>query len=32
VGIVVWGKVANKTRVNTPERAEEWMAQLEKLG
>jgi alpha-glucosidase len=32
VGIVVWGKVANKTAVNTPERAEAWMAQLEKLG
>jgi alpha-glucosidase len=32
VGIVVWGKVANKTTVNTPERAEAWMAQLEKLG
>lgn len=32
VGIVVWGKVANKTTINTPERAEAWMAQLEKLG
>jgi alpha-glucosidase len=32
VGIVVWGKVANKTALNTPERAEAWMAQLEKLG
>jgi alpha-glucosidase len=32
IGIVVWGKVANKTAVNTPERAEAWMAQLEKLG
>jgi alpha-glucosidase len=32
VGIVVWGKVANKTAVNTPERAEEWMSGLEKLG
>jgi hypothetical protein len=32
IGIVVWGKVANKTKVNTPERAEAWMAQLEKLG
>jgi alpha-glucosidase len=32
VGIVVWGKVANKTALNTPERAEAWMAELEKLG
>jgi alpha-glucosidase len=32
VGIVVWGKVANKTMLNTPERAEAWMAGLEKLG
>src|SRR4029453_7465073 len=32
VGIVVWGKVANKSMVNTPERAEAWMDKLEKLG
>jgi alpha-glucosidase len=32
VGVMVWGKVANKTTVNTPERAEAWMAELEKLG
>jgi alpha-glucosidase len=32
VGIIVWGKVANKTFLNTPERAEAWMANLEKLG
>jgi hypothetical protein len=25
-GVVVWGKVANKSKVNTPERAEAWMA------
>jgi alpha-glucosidase len=32
VGIMVWGKVANKTFLNTPERAETWMSELEKLG
>jgi alpha-glucosidase len=32
VGIMVWGKVANKTFLNTPERAEAWMSELEKLG
>jgi alpha-glucosidase len=32
IGIVVWGKVANKSMVNTPERAEAWMDKLEKLG
>lgn len=32
VGIIVWGKVANKTFLNTPERIEAWMANLEKLG
>src|SRR5438045_9354980 len=32
IGVVVWGKVANKTALNTPERAEAWMDKLEKLG
>ena len=32
VGIIAWGKVANKTFLNTPERAEAWMAHLAKLG
>jgi alpha-glucosidase len=32
VGIVVWGKVANKTSLNTRDRAEVWMASLAKMG
>ena len=32
VGIVAWGKVANRDFLNTPERAEAWMAELAKLG
>ena len=32
VSIMAWGKVANRTFLNTPERAETWMAELEKLG
>jgi alpha-glucosidase len=32
VGIVVWGKVANKTALNTQPRIEEWIAKLESLG
>ena len=32
VGIIAWGKVANKTTLNTPERTEAWMSQLEQLG
>jgi alpha-glucosidase len=32
VGIIAWGKVANKTTLNTPERTEAWMSQLKKLG
>jgi alpha-glucosidase len=32
VGIIVWGKVANKTFLNTPERIEAWTAKLQGLG
>ena len=32
IGIVAWGKVANRTALNTPERTEAWMSQLAKLG
>jgi alpha-glucosidase len=32
VGIIVWGKVANKTFLNTPENIEAWMTKLEGLG
>jgi alpha-glucosidase len=32
VGIVAWGKIANRDFLNTPERAEAWMAELAKLG
>jgi alpha-glucosidase len=32
VAIMAWGKVANRTALNTPERIEVWMANLEKLG
>ena len=32
VGIIAWGKVANKTSLNTPERTEAWMSQLARLG
>ncbi len=32
VGIIAWGKVANKTFLNTPERAEAWMKELARLG
>jgi alpha-glucosidase len=32
VAIMVWGKVANRTSLNDPERIEAWMAELERLG
>ena len=32
VAIMAWGKVANRSALNTPERIEAWMANLEKLG
>ena len=32
IGVVVWGKVANKSALNTPERAEAWMSKLVSLG
>ena len=32
VAIMAWGKVANRTSCSTPDRAEAWMAKLEKLG
>jgi alpha-glucosidase len=32
VAIMAWGKVANRTALNSPERIEAWMANLEKLG
>ena len=32
VALMAWGKVANKSALNTPERIEAWMANLEKLG
>ncbi len=32
VGVLVWGKVANKSALNTPERIEAFMGNLEKLG
>ncbi|MGH9888581.1 MAG: glycoside hydrolase family 97 catalytic domain-containing protein, partial [bacterium] len=32
VALMAWGKVANRSALNTPERIEAWMANLEKLG
>jgi alpha-glucosidase len=32
VGIIAWGKVANRTALNTPERIEDWMTKLATRG
>jgi alpha-glucosidase len=32
VGIIAWGKIANRTALNTPRRAEDWMAMVKALG